>query len=445
MTTEANEFAAFFEEPLDIAAYERHADAAHESFAARERFERQLNEYRTRVEQGAGTQLRLAAGLLLLGRFVEALERFERADEEPQRYWFSAQALQGLGRLEEAIEHCRKAAQLGWDAFDADMRIAALHVQAGQVDDAQKLLDKHAGVGADRAEWHYVHALIAEARDEREPAVEALTRALTLDEVHESALFRLARLRDMMGDDEGALDLYDRLAERPRAHVNALINAAVVYEDIGRYSDAIRCLQRVLKAYPNHTRARLFLKDVRSCQEMIIVEQGEDQGDASKRLLDMPLTEFEFSVRARNCLKKMNIRTIGELIQLSEAELLAYKNFGETSLNEIKAMLQKKGLRLGQPPEEVDLVEAAPAAPAAERPVSVPPGQEAVLSKPVSELELSVRARRCLQRLNVQTLGDLVQFSEADLLATRNFGETSLSEVKTRLAEHGLQLEAKKG
>ena len=81
--------------------------------------------------------------------------------------------------------------------------------------------------------------------------------------------------------------------------------------------------------------------------------------------------------------------------------MLAYKNFGETSLNEIKALLSKKGLRLGLSPDEVDVKTAEQAA--TPKP-AVPPGQEAILSKPVSDLELSVRSRRCLQRLNVQTL-----------------------------------------
>jgi len=67
-----------------------------------------------------------------------------------------------------------------------------------------------------------------------------------------------------------------------------------------------------------------------------------------------------------------------------------------------------------------------------------------VLAKSVSELELSVRARRCLQRLNLVTVGDLVQCNEVDLLATRNFGVTSLNEIKSRLAELGLQLATKR-
>jgi DNA-directed RNA polymerase subunit alpha len=44
----------------------------------------------------------------------------------------------------------------------------------------------------------------------------------------------------------------------------------------------------------------------------------------------------------------MNIKSLGDLLKTTEQELLAYKNFGETSLNEIKALLAQKGLRLGQ-------------------------------------------------------------------------------------------------
>src|SRR5919107_6301781 len=72
------------------------------------------------------------------------------------------------------------------------------------------------------------------------------------------------------------------------------------------------------------------------------------RGDKRAQVLDIPITDFELSVRSRNCLKKMNIRSLGDLLKTTEQELLSYKNFGETSLNEIKALLAQKGLRLGQ-------------------------------------------------------------------------------------------------
>ena len=94
-------------------------------------------------------------------------------------------------------------------------------------------------------------------------------------------------------------------------------------------------------------------------------------------------------MRARNCLKKMQIRTLGDLLKVSEAELLSYKNFGETSLVEIKKMLTMKGLRLGQNLEthynrvRDEIIEQLK-----------DQASEAVLNRPISQLELSVRSRK---------------------------------------------------
>ena len=57
--------------------------------------------------------------------------------------------------------------------------------------------------------------------------------------------------------------------------------------------------------------------------------------------------ELELSVRASNCLKTANIRTIADLVQKTESELLKTKNFGKKSLNEIKTILGEMGLSLG--------------------------------------------------------------------------------------------------
>jgi len=55
-------------------------------------------------------------------------------------------------------------------------------------------------------------------------------------------------------------------------------------------------------------------------------------------------------------------------------------------------------------------------------------------------LDLSVRARKALQLLNIQTLGDLAMRTEAELMGVKNFGATSLVEVKEKLKHHGMAL-----
>ena len=63
-----------------------------------------------------------------------------------------------------------------------------------------------------------------------------------------------------------------------------------------------------------------------------------------------------------------------------------------------------------------------------------------LLDRPISDLELSVRARNCLDSANLTTLRDLVTLSEPEVMKLKNLGKTSLTEIKTRLTEKGLSL-----
>lgn len=270
---------------------------------------------------------------------------------------------------------------------------------------------------------------------DRPAMIQHYRKAVAADPSSAHALFTLAFALDLMGEEEEAISLYERCCETAPAPINALMNLAVLYEDNGEYSRAEKCLRQILETNPNHPRARLFMKDVLASRSMFVDE--EQSRDVAKRnaLMDTPVTDFELTVRARNCLKKMNIRTLGDLLRITEAELMAYKNFGEASLVEIKNMLTIKGLRLGQGLEEQhrrvrrDVYESLRGG-----------GNEAVLSKPVIELGLSVRARKALQVLGIHTLGDLASRTEAELMGVKNFGATSLDEVKARLGDNGLKL-----
>jgi DNA-directed RNA polymerase subunit alpha len=84
-------------------------------------------------------------------------------------------------------------------------------------------------------------------------------------------------------------------------------------------------------------------------------EQEEEPGVSEESVETVKLNEnlfrsvdeLELSVRSANCLKHANIKLIGDLVQKTEAEILATKNFGRKSLNEIKEILSEMGLNLG--------------------------------------------------------------------------------------------------
>ena len=84
-------------------------------------------------------------------------------------------------------------------------------------------------------------------------------------------------------------------------------------------------------------------------EEEVVIEEEEAPGiDAELAAkLQMPTQEMELSVRASNCLEASHIETVGELVKLTEAELLKLRSFGKTSLREIKRKLADVGLSLG--------------------------------------------------------------------------------------------------
>ncbi|MEO1598375.1 MAG: DNA-directed RNA polymerase subunit alpha C-terminal domain-containing protein, partial [Planctomycetota bacterium] len=285
-----------------------------------------------------------------------------------------------------------------------------------------------------KAQELHQRGMASEAEGDRIAAIAAYREAVAESPLTESR-FRLAWLLDLMGEEEEAISLYQSLAADDQPHINSLINLAILLEDRGEYDEAMRTLRPVLESNPNHPRARMFQRDCEASESMLFDEDTERDQGRFNTMLDTPVTDFELSVRARNCLKKMNIRTLGDLLKVSEAELLSYRNFGETSLVEIKNMLASKGLRLGQ---GVDGQLRRNTNDAFEELKGLAPDH--VLNKPISSLDLSVRARKALQLLGIGTVGDLAMRTEAELMGVKNFGSTSLDEIKERLELHNLSL-----
>jgi DNA-directed RNA polymerase subunit alpha len=101
-----------------------------------------------------------------------------------------------------------------------------------------------------------------------------------------------------------------------------------------------------------HEAAELLIEHLR-----IFIQQDKESADGSSssavedpelaRVLGRPVEELELSVRAANCLKAANIRTIGDLVARDESEMLQFHNFGKKSLDEIKSILETMGLSLG--------------------------------------------------------------------------------------------------
>jgi len=137
-----------------------------------------------------------------------------------------------------------------------------------------------------------------------------------------------------------------------------------------------------------------------------------------QEIFSLPVSNFELSARSRSTLDRMDIKTLGGLTKLSREDLLSEKNFGDTSLSEIEELLGRYDLELGG------------AAEAAERPQPLEDEEEEgedeeeaddeseTLDMSIDALDLTTRARKCIAAIGVETLGQLTELTETQLLDT---------------------------
>ncbi|MCF6148608.1 MAG: tetratricopeptide repeat protein [Candidatus Kuenenia sp.] len=294
--------------------------------------------------------LKLLLGICtwIIGKTKEAVDLLSEIKTRKISSYYLGKCYQELGDYKNALECFERAKKSDEDEFDICMDIAETKRLAGDSNEALKIIKNFSQSHGDNAEFQYQWGHCLEAQGMYKEAMEHYERALQIDPNHAKSLFQMAFNYDMEGEDDSAIEYYERCVKLSPAYKNAYMNLGILYEDNGKYDDAIFCYEAVLDVEPVHERARFCLKSAKSSSEMFFDEETSKKQGQESEVLNIPISDFELSVRSRNCLEKMNIRTLKDLTRISEPELLTFKNFGETSLNEIKAILAQKGLQLGQ-------------------------------------------------------------------------------------------------
>ncbi|MCI0358771.1 MAG: tetratricopeptide repeat protein, partial [Planctomycetaceae bacterium] len=353
-------------------------------------------ELETREDRSPAAAVRLGVCYFLLGRYRQAQETLSSADGGALAHFYLGRTKFALGDYPGAIKAYESAKKAGYNGDDCALAISESYRYEKNSAKALEVLDKLSGAVEQTAEYLYQRgSTVASLGGKPSEVVALFERAVEVDGRHPGALFGLAIENDRRGNDEAALGLYQRAAATFPTYVGTLINLGILYEDRQQFDRAQLCYQRVLDAYPDHPRARLYVKDASASGNILFDEEAQRRNDRLAQVLNIPVTDFELSVRSRNCLQKMGVRTLGDLTRTSEAELLASKNFGETSLVEIREMLHSKGLELGQFAAEGVKIE-----PTLDM-ATMSPDEQALLERPIAELNLSVRARKCMARLGL--------------------------------------------
>ena len=281
-------------------------------------------------------------------------------------------------------------------------------------------------------------AFQAELSGQYQAALDLLEEAVQSEGVYQGmALFHLAKLQDRWGDDQLALETYRKIEALGYAFEESLVNAGIILEDRGDYSMALAYYEKALKINPDSKRTALYHADAEACLNMYYDERKHRQDVKTSEILNIPISDFELSVRSRNCLSKMGIFTLKDLITKTEQELLSYKNFGETSLKEIRAMLSKKGLHLG-----MTRVEEQPLADRIKMNAQLYSQEKEYdldeMDTAIEDLDLSYRTKSALHKMGFESLRDITMRTGTDLESNPNFSAACLQEVNALLEEKGL-------
>jgi len=336
-------------------------------------------------------------------------------------------------RYKEAAEFYEKTTNAG----GSEKAIFCLVENLVLSEQFDKAKEKIASLPANHPETHYCNGVLNESLLNHEEAINNYNNCLEGNPHHRYALFHLGQIYNRFGNDEEAIRYYEKCREELPVILSCLVNLGILYEDSMKLQEAVYCFEEVLETDSNNERAKLYLKDVNESFNMQYDEESERFFDHQNRIMKMRICDFELSVRSRNCLERMNIYTISDLVNKSESELLSYPNFGETSLQEIKEILTSKNIQLGQK-----------LTPTFSRQGGGRPGSQdqidPKLKTSIATLKLSVRSTKVLETLGVLNLGQLVAFTEDQLMAQKNFGSTSIREIKSKLIDYGLELAPKK-
>ncbi len=407
------------------------------SFEEKQKLEKEVEKLQQAVKSGkdaAKTKALcqdLGVGLWLLGRTKEAVEALEEVKTRKTAAYYLGKCYEELGEYEKALGYLERSGKDGAKDFELEMDLVGVKRKAGMLKEALNKVKQLSKAHGQEAELQYQWGCCLEDAGEYVDAMSHYEKTLELDPEHAGAHFRIAYNYDLEGEDDKAVEYYEKCEGLTPTYTNVFINLGTLYEDRGDYEKAVVCFETVLRADPDNEKAYLYLKDARSALNMYYDEERIKAKDKESEVLSIPISDFELSVRSKNCLERMNISTLKDLSMVTEADLLSYKNFGETSLNEIKSVLTQKGLLLGQALDRSrSLLDIS--------------GESAewveMLEHPLSVLELSARTLKALEKQGLKSIGELVCMSEEELLSHKAIKGGHVEEIKEKLGLHGLRL-----
>lgn len=141
----------------------------------------------------------------------------------------------------------------------------------------------------------------------------------------------------------------------------------------------------------------------------------------------LPIENLDLTLRSYNCLARANIKTISDLCKLTKDELRCLRGLGQKSYIEILLAMKSNGFKF-----KSELYE--------EESITIPDKYNSKSEIKIEDLELSIRSYNCLRRAGIDTVGQICNLTDLELMRIKNLGQKSIKEIKAKLDQLGLCL-----
>ena len=259
----------------------------------------------------------------LLGKFKDALETLQSADGSAMAFFLPGALSVRAWSYEDAIGVYGQAQTSGYNEDQCKIGIAEAHRYAGRIEEALAILDNIFGPAEQTADYMYQRAAtVAAVGGRMEEAIALATNGPCKPTKTTPARCSAWHSKTIAwATTKSALNLYERAAKAiSDRNWSALINLGLIYEDNGQLRQSADVLQAHSGLlHPDHPQTLLYMKDASATGNMLYDEEAQRRNDRLAQTLNMPVTNFELSVRSRNCLQKMGIDTIGDLTRTTRS------------------------------------------------------------------------------------------------------------------------------
>jgi DNA-directed RNA polymerase subunit alpha len=406
------------------------------SIVKRESFEKLLEDF-TPISKRLSTENKIntrnGIAFWILGNYEKAVEILEQTRLTKESSFFLGISYLDLGKIELAYQNLKEAYQIDRDDRLVQLYFAEVLMKKGEHERAKEILQKIQKKDQENPDLYYLWGLYHDFCGDYELAYDFYEKACQIEPSHTKSKFRMAYNLDMWGNELRAQELYEEISSQRPRDLNGMINLGVIYEDKGDYQRAKECFEEVLRYYPNHPRARRYLEDVIASMNMYYDEEEMRRKARLASLLTTTVEDLGLSLRVEELLKEHGIRTVGDLVKKTELELRSIENLGKIALDEIKEAMHIRGVTLA-PAEGETGIHTEP----------IDEKKAEVLNKPLSDFEWPGRIKKVFEKLSIFTIGDLIKYSEKDLLAHKNLGLTSIREIRRKLEPLGVSLRQEK-